>query len=145
MSEKNFCWKLNGQRKLIKEKNPYIGKNQYDKMGRLFIEIKKEKFLGALETTETSDVEFPVTDSKGRYIAGTNRQKGWELVSSKKISGTDWLMTTKVNENILGEYCERIHALRECLIRELKGALERYSDGKKLSIRTKGKIYLGDI
>lgn len=84
-----------------------IGKNQYDKVGRLFIEIKKEKFLGTLETTEESDVEFLVTDSKGRYIAGTNKQKGWELVSSKKISGTDWLMTTKVNENILEESIQK--------------------------------------
>jgi two-component system sensor histidine kinase YesM len=76
-------------------------------VGRLFIEIKKEKFLGTLETTEESDVEFLVTDSKGRYIAGTNKQKGWELVSSKKISGTDWLMTTKVNENILEESIQK--------------------------------------
>lgn len=80
-----------------------IGKNENDKTGRLFIEIKKEKFLEALETINTPDLELLVTDGNGRNIAGIDKQKGWELVGSKKISGTDWLVTAKVSEYILEE------------------------------------------
>jgi arylsulfatase A-like enzyme len=109
---------LDGISLLSAEKRKYLHGEHYEESpdrSNQFIVTEEEKYIW-----------FPKTGKEQYFYLKTDPTESHDAIADE-------------------EYCDRIHALRECLIRELKGAPEGYSDGKKLSIRTKGKNYLGNI
>lgn len=95
---KGFFW----QNENLYYCGPFIGEKADQEIGRLVVSIREKELFSSLTALDPESLRVSLSDLSDNYIWGnTEGGNEWEMINQERIENSEWIMTARINKNIL--------------------------------------------